>query len=1033
MDEKVKRWIKIRVERNGPVNNTNRLQALEIFIIIILSVIIFYPPYLQGLFFEKDQIPTQIFVFTLFTIFLVFKWLKKDFRFLRSPIEFIAVGFVIVYLLSTFTAVHIRSAITEVLKYCMYFTVFYMVSDLAKNLKTRLLFLWIIVISGVGVSIIGLDSAMGGSIVSVLNNLFNKIGMKGNLFFGLFVNGRINSTLQYPNALASYMMAVFFIVIGLILSEQRLWMKAIYGVCSYILFLTFMLTESRGAQLLFPLAIIIFIVVAPKNTRIKSGFHVLFIAAPAIGISLFIFPYLSSDKSNQKALILFAAGILTTVLFTIFAESFGNLLQKINWRVYVILIAVLVVVLPLVVLYIINVSIPLELFHGVNEENSSKVVSRNVSLTQGDYILVFEAEVVSEKEQPNIYTVNISAKSEEDIIFNKKTTLASKTFIEALESKRESIKFTVMKDRSLVTIDFINYYSGTGVILNNAEVIDSISGNTIRKVILKNKYNLETFITRFQNITKDKSVMTRLILYKDGLKMFSDRWFLGGGGGAWEYLYRQYQSYNYSSSQAHNYPLQLGIETGIMGLLVLICLIFFLVLGYVRYVKKAQNRKQTDLFINTAVITAIATLLVHAVMDFDFSESAMLLLFWQLIALFNREIRDSQVFEMRIIDKAQKGRYKNNAITGIIIGTVACIIAIGFSISFYLASLNAKEAFRYIQQSNVDEAIDSINRAIRLDKFNEKYVIGYNPTARTDIKAGLVDILFTKADLLQQQLNDGNRAFDTEQQKLQHQFNEMYKLVLRVEEESKNNLTLSANLAGFYFQMGNNEKGIEHLNHTIKLSPFEPSLWHSKVKLYFDLARFFYNQADDESAKKYLAQGVNIIQEAMEVNRRNMDPFMFSEKTVEILQYINFMYDYYERQEMNKINEMVHYTIPNLDINLDKVPDQWKSGDNKLVQMTASEQGIYIHVNDSSYIYIDNIVFEKGKTYLIKVKMDRPVENMTFDIAGLTEMNTVFNAEGDNMYTAEVLINREPTSYGNRLKIYFDSDCVIERILLFKQ
>lgn len=527
--------------------------------------------------------------------------------------------------------------------------------------------------------------------------------------------------------------------------------------------------------------------------------------------------------------------------------------------------------------------------------------------------------------------------------------------------------------------------------------------------------------------------MTRLILYKDGLKMFSDRWFLGGGGGAWEYLYRQYQSYNYSSSQAHNYPLQLGIETGIMGLLVLICLIFFLVLGYVRYVKKAQNRKQTDLFINTAVITAIATLLVHAVMDFDFSESAMLLLFWQLIALFNREIRDSQVFEMRIIDKAQKGRYKNNAITGIIIGTVACIIAIGFSISFYLASLNAKEAFRYIQQSNVDEAIDSINRAIRLDKFNEKYVIGYNPTARTDIKAGLVDILFTKADLLQQQLNDGNRAFDTEQQKLQHQFNEMYKLVLRVEEESKNNQTLSANLAGFYFQMGNNEKGIEHLNHTIKLSPFEPSLWHSKVKLYFDLARFFYNQADDESAKKYLAQGVNIIQEAMEVNRRNMDPFMFSEKTVEILQYINFMYDYYERQEMNKINEMVHYTIPNLDINLDKVPDQWKSGDNKLVQMTASEQGIYIHVNDSSYIYIDNIVFEKGKTYLIKVKMDRPVENMTFDIAGLTEMNTVFNAEGDNMYTAEVLINREPTSYGNRLKIYFDSDCVIERILLFKQ
>ena len=72
---------------------------------------------------------------------------------------------------------------------------------------------------------------------------------------------------------------------------------------------------------------------------------------------------------------------------------------------------------------------------------------------------------------------------------------------------------------------------------------------------------------------------------------------LGAGGGAWNYLYRQYQSYNYSSSQAHNYPLQLGIETGAIGIITLICLVVALVITYLGIIEN-----YTSIMIQTHII-----------------------------------------------------------------------------------------------------------------------------------------------------------------------------------------------------------------------------------------------------------------------------------------------------------------------------------------------------------------------------------------------------------------------------------------------
>lgn len=781
--------------------------------------------------------------------------------------------------------------------------------------------------------------------------------------------------------------------------------------------------------MLFPVAILVFLLVSPKKTKIKSVFHSLFLAIPAIAVSLVILPYLSENEVNRKAVLLFAAGMLVTVLFSMIAEQIGNLLQKVNKLVYIGIITVLVIAMPLVVYRAVNASVPLELIHNSEEENSSKYISRDVSLTPGEYILRFDAQAKAEKEQPYVFNVSISAKTEDDILFGGSTVIANKTFKEPSELRQESIPFIVPTDSNLITVNFANYYSGTGVILNNAEVIDSISGNVVQKVVIKNKYNLESLITRFQNIGQEKSGIVRILFYKDGLKIFKDRWLLGGGGGAWEYLYRQYQSYSYPSTQAHNFPLQLGIETGILGLLVLIALLFYLVFGYFRYTKKIQDKPSSELFTNTAIITAMASLFMHAVIDFDFSESAMLLLFWQLIALFNREIRDCQVFTNHTSKKKEplQGKLKLNILGGIMAGA----IVLGLSISFYSASVYAKEAFNQIQQSETEKAIENINRAIRMDKFNEKYILGYNPIpTRPDIKSGLADILLIKASLLQQQQNNGKEIPQTELEKLQRQFADLNQQIELIAKNASYNLILTTNLAGYNFQMGDYIRGLEYLNHAIQLSPFEPSLWYAKINVYFELTRTFFNKGEDENAEKYLSEGLKIIEEAKEINKNNMNPFVFNENSMELLQKMAYMKDHWLTDQLYRINEVIHYTIPSLDINLDEKPDQWRSGDIGLININVSEQGIQVVANGSSYITAQKkLLLEKGKTYLAKVKLDRPASSIAFDIAGLTDKTTL-QVEDDNWYTAEVLIEKESKSDGNQMRIFLESDCVIESILL---
>jgi hypothetical protein len=202
-----------------------------------MSWLIFYSPFVRGMYFESEQRPAIIYTLFVFLLFWIYKWIKGEpTRFFRNKLDIALFALVAMYGLSFFWAVSKHDAIFEWLKYCMYFSVYYIISDIADTDKKKNVILWTILIAGLGLSIIGLDGMLGSKLGNFLNQYLKLPNSEQGIFFGTFVNGRINSTLQYPNSLAIYLVVCFFI--SLILSDniKKIYLKAILFIYQAIFY-----------------------------------------------------------------------------------------------------------------------------------------------------------------------------------------------------------------------------------------------------------------------------------------------------------------------------------------------------------------------------------------------------------------------------------------------------------------------------------------------------------------------------------------------------------------------------------------------------------------------------------------------------------------------------------------------------------------------------------------------------------------------------------------------------------------------------
>lgn len=1032
-----------RSKKNSSKNHSvseyiNITSKLRIAIITCLLLTIFYPPFLRGLFFENEQLFTEIFVFAVYIMFWIYKLLIKDKRFLTTPLDYAALGFVIIYFISLFPAIDKYLAISEWIKYCMYFALFHMVSEIVITYKARIALLWTNIITACCVSAFGLDALAGGKVVDALNNFFSNIGLTkalglNQMFFDLVIGNRISSTFQYPNTLASYLMATFFVLVGLIIVSKSLWLKVVGGCAGFILFSTFILTSSRGAYVMFPITGIIFLMTMPKGNRLKALFYS-FIYVAVGGILSFRLPSVVSNNESayNKFWMIVAAGAVICALLTIIMTFVVKQLEKLNWKVYAISISVLALLSVIALVYAFNITQPVVLSNMDAEKDSWKSVFRSAVLKPGqEYKLVFNVEASMTEEKPYAYSVNIVSKNKTDILFDRTTLLSSVTGQATQGIKTEEISFKVPEDSEIVRFTFANYYQGTRAIYYDAVIQDLATGKKVKELALSYKYIPDALITRLDDIQATKSGVQRLVYYRDGLKIMKDRPLFGAGGGAWSLLYFMYQTYLYFSTQAHNYFLQLGVETGIIGLLTLLALllvfIFMYILEYRYFDEHGESDGEGVKVSQSAIFTAICSLFMHSFIDFDFSLVSVFMLVWILLGLYNSRYKtmkpdglmktsnNKNILTVWTQNIAYKLSRVNKAGFSPIIGIVLTITIGTLSVLFLTAKGYAKES-QIAGLKDSGEALKKMKIASYLNPFNIDYKVAY---AR---------LLVSKSDLTQQE------------------FNKAIKSIEEAEKNSKYNADLLAQIGSFYLSTGYIDKGLEMFREAAWLKPLDPKSWETLINAHSSVVGYFANKDDLDNAYRYIDKIKAVLDEAIEANKGNLNPFVIEDplimEKIEELKFIKETMDYkndknIDGEAINLVTEtLVFVNYPELDINDDKIPDQWTISDPLSTKVFVEDGNMIVDNTKTGYgkIASRKINLVAGKNYTVEVKVlnGESLEKVDYNLSGVSKASGTMVKSG-NTFTADISVPSDFTSGNNRLSLGIPGKAVIADITIYEK
>jgi len=279
----------------GEVAVRNDAQSLMYFFAFWgLAALLFFPPYFRGLFFATDQQRALILAAVVFWFAWQWKLLRRDTSFLTHRLDYFILAFPAVYLLSAFGAVNYSLAVDDIVKTVLYFLIYWMVVQVAGKEKDIVDILKVIYLSAVGVALGGLATATG--IIHI------KAG---------FIIGRICSTFQYPNTLASFLAALTFL--GLYLwwvnstqvradtgpAQPRPSGRYLYAAGNFLLFMALLGTKSNGGLLVFAVILVLYMIGLPQGKRLPVATHFVFISVPAF---IAIWRFLPAVGAEQMAL-----------------------------------------------------------------------------------------------------------------------------------------------------------------------------------------------------------------------------------------------------------------------------------------------------------------------------------------------------------------------------------------------------------------------------------------------------------------------------------------------------------------------------------------------------------------------------------------------------------------------------------------------------------------------------------------------------------------------------------------------------------
>ncbi|MCX8130807.1 MAG: O-antigen ligase family protein [Clostridia bacterium] len=982
------------------------VSVLKGFIYCLVFIVIFYPPFIRGLFFDEEIFPTEVFVLLLFAIYWIYKSLKKDKKFLQTPLEYGTFLLTVIYFISIFVSANIHLAVSEWLKYVMYFSVFFILSDIINSYKSKMRVLGVMVAATVGVCILGFDGATGGSIASVFNSIFSGLGLRIK-FFDLYVNNRMTASIQYPNALASYLMAVFFIVMPIsIYTVSKLKRTVSFIVCTFIL-VTFLLTLSRGAFLFLPVAAFIFILLLPKGFRVRGFINVAIIAI--VSSSIAVLEYMNISGTREKALIIWLVlllGLGISAVFSAISDKVIAWFEHLNWKVYLCGVITLCLLGFAAIIYVLNAYEPMQV---------SETVKKSIVLEPGSrYKLLYDID--AKNNSGNAYTVRLTAQKETDIIFGEEKQLVNMVGKNTNGRETREVTFFVPNGLKIVNIYFSSSDTNQAAILNNARIIEKDSGKTVKSIPMKHRFLPDNIASRFENLSVSKSAIERKIFYGDAFKILKDNLILGAGGGAWFILHPSYQSYSYSTTETHNYYLQLALETGAIGFVIILFIIVSLIAMFLREYRYTMKSDFKERILQTGIFTAIIAMLMHAIIDWDLSMSAVSLLLWELMALFNSRYRNGREDRelmykknfvnniLSVISRAQRFKIiQVYPVIGIVLALVILIIPFRFNMGFIFG----KEAALASVNNDSQRAFDYMKRAVAADPLMDGYRIDY------------ANLLVTKKDVTQKDIDLAIEQAEG------------------AEKYGKYKLDVINKLGTFYLFINQVEKGLSFFDYGNKLAPLDINQWEKRIDTYKKVALYNFSQNNNQNAVQVIDRMKHIFDDAVKANKSNLNPFIFSAQSMEAYEKLKYIKDNLGKQNFIDYEKIKLYNVFDLDINSDGVPDQWNIKKDSNIKTINDFKSFNIEIPDNNETYISTrgLGLLPNKTYNINANIQTGSQSLQipFTIDGATDVSGFLSQSVGTTYTASFKTPNNITQYDVSLKLIIKGKFKLSNISIIEQ
>ncbi|MFZ5968915.1 MAG: O-antigen ligase family protein [Bacillota bacterium] len=888
-------------------------------IFFFLCIILFYPPFFRGLFFEKELLPTHIVSFSLFFLLVITKIRDKDFSLINSWPDFLGLGLVLLYFASIFYGVNKKLAIGEFLKYANYYAIYLMIKYLIKDNDKRLrIIVNTLLISGLGVSIIGIGSAIG---------TFS--------FNGAFVSGRINSTLQYPNALAAYLFALFILALGMMTISKNSKEKYFYILCTNIFFFTFIPTFSRGMWLMAPFILLSFMIFSPLNRKFDIFMNSLTSCIPSLILSFLFIQRIEGGNAFLHWSI-FLLSVFSSAGLVLLKDKFlSKDIHVYGKRIIIVLISI-AIIFSLALVIVLSTTEPLTLSNMNAAEDINKIVTRNVTGVLENHEYNLQADVMSSNDEQKPFSGQIGIYSIDE---QGKTELLHTENIN--EDGKLSIDFSTTENTKSLNFRFINKYTNTEITFDNVVLYDKQTNEEIRTLKLKYKYLPESIVTRIESISAtDYSAMSRITFYKDAFKIIKDYPIFGTGGGGWSTLYFTYQSYMYWTTQAHNYFMQVWIEVGTTGLAVFFSFIVFLIYSGYKRLRIAEDNENKVLALS--IYTAWFTLLAHSMVDFDLSLGAVSILLW---TLFGMSCHDN--VQIKINDN-----YKN--VQKYFIVVISLLLVIG-SFSLNEGLISAEKAVIAANNKQYEQALKHFENANR-----------YDPYAATTA----IDLATLYTSLSEQNPDYKSKAIEKVEKAL---------------ELEPYNVKMLSKAGQLYASLGYYEKALNSIDQSMKVQPMNVENYANQTEFYIIMVKHLMEKKDNDSIKSLIGRIPAMKESLIHASKQSARPFDYNKKLDLNMQKLNYLTDNQNSlMKQRDIDKVVLYNKFDIDLDGNGIPDSVRisnpEGANASVKML--EEGIELSNNGSNYsvLWIDNIGLKQNASYEMTIEYSSTLQDKNFDL-----------------------------------------------------